>query len=108
MDSGYVVRYVLAVRGPDGVRLGTLSTEKHLWELRGLHFSLLRQFRAAQTIDVVSYPYAQPGTIDEQEAVATAQRADRAFTGIMWLRDRDLKEMERELEEKRKVEGVQR
>src|SRR5712691_4583372 len=95
--AGYRVRYVLVIRSEDGTKLGTLSTDRHLWQLRQLHLSLFRQFAVAQVIDVVSWPYL--GAIEEQEPVVSARRAVELEGGIVWRLQRDLKELEQELEQ---------
>jgi hypothetical protein len=93
------VRYVLVARETTGRKVARVSTPRHLWELSGPHLSLLRQHPTAMTIEVVSWPWKQGETLDDQEPIACAQRSTELPGAIVWPKDRDLKTLERDLEQ---------
>ena len=90
--------YVLVVRDIDGVRLGTVSTGRHLWQVKKLLLSLFRQFEQAVAIDVLVWPWMQEGGIERQNVLVSARRSDELVGAMLWARERDLKVMEKELE----------
>jgi len=90
--------YVLVVRDIDGVRLGTVSTDRHLWQVKKLLLSLFRQFEQAVAIDVLVWPWMQDGGIERQNVLVSARRSDELAGAMLWARERDLKVMEKELE----------
>jgi hypothetical protein len=97
------VRYVLVAREPSGRMVARVSTPRHLWELKGLHLSLFRQHPTAMTIEVVSWPWKEGETLDQQEPLVCAQQSTELPGAMVWAKDRDLKALERDLESKEEI-----
>jgi hypothetical protein len=92
-------RYVLVARAGDGARLGTTSTPRHLWELDGVLRSFFGLYMLAATIEVLPWPWLSGSSAYDEEPIVSARRDD--LGRMIWHRDRDLKEIEKKVEDER-------